>query len=110
MLAGNAGALKLVEEKAALMSRLGRTEARIVLAEPLRNLPGALAHFPLTLDDDGRVLCYRTKGEGERGGIAPLMKALVAAGIDFTGLDVKESSLEDIFVDLVGHNGREARA
>jgi ABC-2 type transport system ATP-binding protein len=101
------GALKLVEEKRSLMARLGRTEARITLARPLRELPEALRAFPLSLADDGLALVYRTNGEGERGGIAPLVKALVGAGIDFTGLDVRESSLEDIFVDLVGANGRE---
>jgi ABC-2 type transport system ATP-binding protein len=51
------------------------------------------------------VLCYRTNGGGERG-VARFVKALIGAGIDFTELEVKESSLEDIFVDLVGHNGR----
>jgi ABC-2 type transport system ATP-binding protein len=101
------GALKLVEEKRSLMARLGRTEAQVALAEPLSELPPALEQFPLTLADGGRLLCYRTNGGGERGGIAPLVKALLGAGIDFTGLEVRESSLEDIFVDLVGHNGRE---
>jgi ABC-2 type transport system ATP-binding protein len=99
------GALKLVEDKHSLMARLGRTEAQFTLAEPLRDLPPALAGFPLTLVDEGKVLCYRTNGEGGRG-VAPLVKALIGAGIDFTGLEVRESSLEDIFVDLVGHNGR----
>jgi ABC-2 type transport system ATP-binding protein len=101
------GALKLVEEKRALMARLGRTEAQFSLSEPLRELPAALAAFPLHLADDGRLLCYRTNGEGERNGVAALVKALVGAGIDFTALEIKESSLEDIFVDLVGHNGRQ---
>jgi ABC-2 type transport system ATP-binding protein len=104
------GALKLVEEKRALMARLGRTEAQFALAEPLRELPAALAAFPLHLADDGRLLCYRTNGEGERNGVATLVKALVGAGIDFTALEIKESSLEDIFVDLVGHNGRQRAA
>jgi ABC-2 type transport system ATP-binding protein len=103
------GALKLVEEKHALMARLGRTEAQITLARPLAAVPPALAAFPLTLAEDGRLLCYRTNGEGdgERDGVARLVKALVGTGIDFTRLEIKESSLEDIFVDLVGNNGRE---
>jgi ABC-2 type transport system ATP-binding protein len=100
------GALKLVEEKQAFMERLGRTEARITLAGSLHELPAVLAAFPLHLSNDGRLLCYRTSGEGERNGIAPLIKALVGAGIDFTGIEIRESSLEDIFVDLVGYNSR----
>jgi ABC-2 type transport system ATP-binding protein len=97
------GELKLVEDKHALMARLGRTEARIALAKPLRAVPEALAGFPVTLNEDGAVLCYRGAGDADpETGIARLVKRLVAAGIDFTGLDVRQSSLEDIFVDLVG--------
>ncbi len=100
------GQLKLVEDKTALMARLGRTEARLELAQPLSAIPAALAQFPLQLADGGRVLTYRVDGGAARkGGVAPLVKALVAQGIDFTGLDVKQSSLEDIFVDLVRNDG-----
>ena len=94
------GRLILVEEKHALMARLGRTEALVGLAEPLTALPLSLAAFPLTLSSDGRSLCFRDDGaQGE--GVAALIKAMLAAGIDFTTLDVHESSLEDIFVNLV---------
>lgn len=98
------GVLQLVEEKRALMARLGRTEARIRLAAPLTAIPAPLEPYGLALEDGGRVLCYHTAGEGE---IAPLLKALIAANIDFTGIDVHESSLEDIFVDLIGRNHHE---
>ncbi len=93
------GRLQLVEEKHALMARLGRTEARIALAAPLAAVPPALAAWDVALEADGGVLVYHGKGEGE---VAPLLKALLGAGIDFTGLDLSESSLEDIFVDLIG--------
>ena len=100
------GELVLVEDKRALMARLGRTEARIALATPMQALPAALAAFPLTLVEDGAALSYRGAGDTGSGatdpGIAALMKVMVVAGIDFTGLDVKQSSLEDIFVDLIG--------
>jgi ABC-2 type transport system ATP-binding protein len=98
----NQGKLVVVDEKEALMARLGRTEARISLARPLNEVPGALCAFPLTLADDGLTLCYRVSGETGDGHVAALVKALVAAGIDFTGFETRQSSLEEIFVDLIG--------
>jgi ABC-2 type transport system ATP-binding protein len=99
------GELKLVEEKHALMARLGRTEAHFTLAEPLRAIPPALDGYKLALVDDGKTLCFRADGEEpDNEGVAGLVKALVREGVDFTGLSVTESSLEDIFVDLVGRN------
>jgi ABC-2 type transport system ATP-binding protein len=109
------GELMLVEDKAALMARLGRTEARVTLRTPLDAVPEALSGFPVTLAEGGGELCYRggdaaAAGAGADGGIAALMKALVAAEIDFTGLDVRQSSLEDIFVDLIGRKPTQAAA
>jgi ABC-2 type transport system ATP-binding protein len=98
------GALRLVEDKTALIERLGRTEARLTLVEPLAEVPPALRSMPVTLAGDGRVLCYRAPGRDEGRGIAELVKALAGANIDFAGLEIRQSSLEDIFVDLVGRN------
>ena len=87
------------------MARLGRTEARFTLAQPLAELPPALANFPVDLAEGGRVLCYRG-GDGTGKGkaqVAELTKALIGAGVDYTGIDVHESSLEDIFVSLLEH-------
>lgn len=100
----NQGRLLMDDDKAAMMQRLGRTEAHIELASPLAELPKALAHFPVEIEQGGRSLCYRGgdgtgKGKSE---VAELTKALTAAGIDYTGIDVHESSLEDIFVSLLG--------
>ena len=98
----NAGKLILVDEKEALMARLGRTEARVGLAAPLAELPAALAALGVQTADEGATLVYRTDGEGgQGGGIADFVKALVAAGIEFKSFAVHQSSLEDIFVDLV---------
>jgi ABC-2 type transport system ATP-binding protein len=102
----NKGEILMVDEKAAMMERLGRTEALISLAQPLNEVPEALSAFPVTLAEDGRVLCYRGEGGGEGGGagtteVAQLTKALIAAGIDYTAIDIHESSLEDIFVNLL---------
>ena len=99
------GRLLMVDEKAEMMSRLGRTEARITLAAPLGSVPPALADLPVELEAGGKVLVYRGgdgtgKGKAE---VAQLTKALIGAGIDYTGIDVHESSLEDIFVQLIEH-------
>nr|WP_298896176.1 ABC transporter ATP-binding protein [uncultured Altererythrobacter sp.] len=100
----NNGRLLMVDDKAAMMQRLGRTEAIITLSEPLSQLPSAIANFPVTIEQAGMALCYRGgdgtgKGKAE---VANLTKALTATGIDYTGIDVHESSLEDIFVSLLG--------
>lgn len=101
------GKILMVDEKDALMARLGRTEALITLAEPLAAIPSALGHFSAVLEDDGRVLRYLggdASGEGTSE-VAALTKALTLAGVDYVGIDVHESSLEDIFVQLVGKEG-----
>ncbi len=99
----NKGKLLLVDDKAAIMAKLGSTEARIALASPLGAVPAALSSYPLSLEDDGRTLVYRGgdgSGKGKREA-AEVIKALVAQDIEFEGIDTRESSLEDIFVDLV---------
>ena len=98
------GRLLLVDEKAAIMGKLGRTEARIALAQPLAEIPGWLCAYPLHLEDEGRTLVYRGgdgSGKGKREA-ADLIKTLVAQNIGFDEIDTRESSLEDIFVDLLG--------
>lgn len=97
------GKILMVDEKSAMMQQLGRTEALIALAEPLAELPPELLAFPVDLRENGLELCYRG-GDGSGKGreeVAALTKALIAAGIDYRGIDIHDSSLEDIFVDLV---------
>ena len=100
----NCGKLLMVDQKDAMMARLGRTEAHITLARPLAALPPEIARFPVELEPGGEVLCYRGgdgtgKGKAE---VAALTKALIAADIDYVGIDTRESSLEEIFVSLLG--------
>lgn len=99
------GEILMVDEKAAMMERLGRTEALITLATPLAEVPAAMSAYPVSLVEDGKVLCYRGGGgEGSSAGtaeVAELTKALTRAGIDYTAIDIHESSLEDIFVNLL---------
>jgi ABC-2 type transport system ATP-binding protein len=99
----NKGKLLLVDEKDAIMARLGRSEARISLAAPMAELPGFLAAYSLTLENEGRTLRYRGgdgTGTGKRE-VAEVLRLLVEQGVAFEGVDTSESSLEDIFVDLV---------
>ncbi len=101
----NKGRLITVDDKSAMMAKLGRTEAHIALAVPMSEIPPAIASFPVELENGGMSLRYRGgdgtgKGKAE---VAELTKALTRAGIDYTGIDTRESSLEEIFVSLLDH-------
>jgi len=97
----NRGKLLLVEEKDALMKKLGRRQLALTLAEPLAALPAGLEQWHLGLEADGRILRYTFDAQAEHTGIPSLLRALADRGISFSDLETKRSSLEDIFVDLV---------
>ncbi|MEQ1943064.1 ABC transporter ATP-binding protein [Mesorhizobium sp. VNQ89] len=97
----NKGQLVLVEEKSVLMRKLGRKELTLQLQEPLSEIPQSVADFALELSGDGSELTYSYDTQGERTGITRLFKALEAEGIRFRDLATKQSSLEEIFVNLV---------
>jgi len=97
----NKGELILVEDKVALMSKLGKKELTLQLHHKLDAVPDALARHGLTLAADGTELVYTYDTKGERTGITALLGELSAAGIRFKDLHTTQSSLEDIFVDLV---------
>jgi ABC-2 type transport system ATP-binding protein len=97
----NKGRLVLVEEKAALMKKLGKKELALHLQTPLGRVPESLAGFSLQLSEDGSELTYVYDTHGERTGITRLFKALEAEDIRFSDLQTKQSSLEEIFVNLV---------
>ena len=99
----NKGKLLLVDGKDAIMAKLGRTEARIVLTEAMSELPAPLAAFPVSLEDAGRTLRYRGgdgTGRGKRE-IVEVLHQLMQRNIAIDEVETRESSLEDIFVDLV---------
>src|SRR5436305_4379529 len=97
----NGGELILVEEKAALMRKLGQKQLTLHLQHRLEAVPDALAAHHLTLSNNGIDLVYTYDTRGERTGITALLQDLNAAGIRFRDLETQQNSLEDILVDLV---------
>ncbi len=97
----NQGEIILVDDKASLMQKLGKKQLTLYLQEPLFAIPPDLAGEPLSLEDEGRQLVYTFDIQEEHTGIAELLRKLAAHGIDFKDLHSSESSLEEIFVNLV---------
>lgn len=98
----NKGEILLVEDKAALMQKLGRKKLTVELAEPVAAVPEALSHYNLALGGDGHTLVYDYDASGERTGITGLLAALAEQGLRLKDVATEQSSLEDIFVELVG--------
>ncbi|MGK6321899.1 ABC transporter ATP-binding protein [Sphingomonas sp. DT-51] len=96
------GELLLVEEKDALMAKLGKRQMDLTLVEPLAAVPETLARWSPTLEHDGHTLRYVFDAKAENTGIPELLAALAQQHIAFKDLETRKSSLEDIFVDLVG--------
>lgn len=95
------GELILVEDKTTLMDKLGQKELRLQLPEALTALPASLQRPGLTLEADGHRLVYTYDSHSEQGSVAALLRELGEAGIEFSDLQSRQSSLEDIFVSLV---------
>ena len=95
------GELILVEDKIELMRKLGKKQLTLHLIEKLDAIPASLAGRQLALANDGRELTYTYDTQAERTGITALLRSLHEAGIRFRDLNTTQSSLEDIFVDLV---------
>jgi ABC-2 type transport system ATP-binding protein len=97
----NKGELILVEEKSELMRKLGKKQLTLDLLQKLDSIPDVLEPHHLMLAPDGRALTYTYDTQGERTGITALLRDLNTAGIRFRDLHTTQSSLEDIFIDLV---------
>lgn len=95
------GKLLLVDDKKSLMQNLGKKQLEIELRETIDQVPQTLEHYSLELSEDGQVLIYTYDTRGEHTGITALLQDVHAAGLSLKDLKSSQSSLEEIFVDLV---------
>ncbi len=97
----NNGEIMLVEQKEELLNKLGNRQLSIQLQQPLEQLPEALQPFNLELIDEGTTLVYSFDAQSEQNGVSALLRKLDELAIEFKNLHSSESSLEEIFVNLV---------
>ncbi|MFN7110705.1 MAG: ABC transporter ATP-binding protein [Brevundimonas sp.] len=102
------GELILVEEKTALMKKLGKKTLTLNLIEPLPALPADLSDWDLALKADGSELEYSFDAQADDTGVPSLIRSLDRLNIGFKDLNTRQSSLEDIFVSLVHRDGETA--
>jgi ABC-2 type transport system ATP-binding protein len=98
----NHGEIVLIEDKHVLMRKLGRKQLTLLLQAPLQEIPPQLAKRQLELTAEGTQLVYTFDTQTDSTGIASLLRQLNELGIDFKDLHTEESSLEEIFVTLIG--------
>jgi len=103
----NHGELIVVEDKAVLMKKLGKRQLTLTLQEPLAAVPAELAEWQLALNADGHELQFTFDAALEQTGVAALLRRLEQLGICYRDLNTRESSLEEIFVSLVGRGARQ---
>jgi ABC-2 type transport system ATP-binding protein len=97
----NKGEIILIEDKKELMRKLGKKLLTLQLEQPLEQIPPALAAYQLELSSDGSHLVYTYENNGERVTIISLLNALSEEGIQFKDIQTTQSSLENIFVNLI---------
>jgi len=97
----NEGKIIVVEDKHVLINKLGKKQLKLTLQQPLQSIPAELADYPLELSADGGVLSYTFDVQQDHTGIPELLRKLGQHGIDFRDLHSRQSSLEDIFVNMV---------
>ena len=102
----NKGELLLIEDKASLMNRLGQKVLKIDLQKSLKKLPKELDKKSVKLSDDGMSLTYVYDTKQKRTGITKLLSDLSNSGINLRDIQTDQSSLEEIFVNLVRENVR----
>jgi ABC-2 type transport system ATP-binding protein len=97
----NRGEMILVEDKAALMRKLGKKQMKFELQQKLAAIPPELAAYKLALADDGGTLIYTYEAQGEHRGVTRLVEGLLRQNIRLKDINTTQSSLEEIFVDLL---------
>ena len=97
----NNGELLLVEEKKDLLSKMGSKTLTIELTSKIKSIPKSLSSYDLKLLDTGNVIIYNYKRTEEKTGITSLLLDLKKAGLQLSDLNTKQTSLEEIFVDMV---------
>ena len=97
----NNGELLLVEEKKDLLSKMGSKTLTIELSSKIKTIPKSLSSFNLQLSDNGSSIIYNYKRKEEKTGITSLLLDLKKAGLKLADLNTKQTSLEEIFVDMV---------
>jgi ABC-2 type transport system ATP-binding protein len=102
----NPGELIVVDDKKALMKKLGKRQLTLTLQSPLAEVPPELADWKLALNADGHELQFTFDAAVEQAGVGPLLRRLEQLGIAWRDLNTRESSLEEIFVSLVGRGAR----
>jgi len=103
----NHGELIVVEDKKVLMKKLGKRQLTLTLQEPLAAIPPELAEWQLALNSHGCELQFTFDAALEQTGVAALLRRLEQLGISYRDLNTRESSLEEIFVSLVGRGARQ---
>ena len=98
----------LIEDKAALMQKLGKKQLNIELKQNIKDIPTSLSQYNLELSNDGGMLIYTYDTAADATGITALLQAISASGLALKDIKTIQSSLEDIFVDLI-HSRTENR-
>ncbi len=97
----NKGEIILVEDKKALMAKLGKKQITLHLDRAIKSIPKSLAKYGLELNGEGTEITHTYDSQGSKTGIAALLEDLHAAKVKFKDMETKQSSLEEIFVSLV---------
>lgn len=97
----SSGEILVIDDKKSLMEKLGKKQLMIELREPTGSVPESLSSYDLGLNDEGSVLTYTYDVRAERTGITQLLNDVQTAGLALKDISTSQSSLEDIFVNIV---------